>query len=315
MNELIAQYYLIAFVIGIVFLVKSADAFVENAAAIASHFGISKIIVGLTIVAMGTSAPEFAVSSLASVRGSGSLAVANVVGSNIFNLGFILAICALITPLAIERKTVFRDCFFLICGGILLLYFVANDGHVTRVEGGVLFVSLIGYLIFLFRTAASDIEETDLDPSKPLLMLFIFTIIGLVGLLLGCNMVVTSAQTFAAQMGVSEWMIGMTVVAVGTSLPELVTAVASVLKKDAGIGVGGLIGSDIFNIFGVIGMTSMLYPIDASALTTNLSPFYFLIGSTVLTTLLMARGWLLTRWKGGLIMLVAFLRYVYEFAK
>ena len=317
MNQLFAQYYPIAFLIGIYFLIKSADVFVESAAAIAGRFGISQVVIGLTIVAMGTSAPEFAVSSLAASRGSGSLAVANVVGSNIFNLGFILAICALLTPLVIERKTVYRDCLFLICGSILLFYSIANDGIVTRLEGGILFGSLIAYLVYLFVTAMTDddndSDSSDEDSSKPIFKLVFLTIIGLVGLLISCNMVVTAAQTFATKMGVSEWVIGMTVVAVGTSLPELVTAVASVMKKDAGIGVGGLIGSDIFNIFGVIGMTGLLHPIDASQL--SFAPFYFLIGSIILTTILMTRGWVLDKTKGIIIMIVAVLRYVFEFIR
>lgn len=305
------------FVIGIILLVKGADWLVSGASFIATKLGIPKVIVGLTIVAIGTSAPEFAVSGYAALDGSGEIALANVVGSNIFNLGFILALCALITPVQTSKVLVWRDGMVLLAGTILMAIFSFTNSEFSRGEASVMvagLVSYIGYLIYTVKKhkgSAEDIveiEEVETEGNFKVASFKLAT--GLFALLFGCNLVVETAQIFAKAMGLSEWFIGITVIAIGTSLPELVTALTSVYKKDSDIGIGGLIGSDIFNIFGVVGMAALAKPLSVSDESTL--PFYFLIFATILTAVFMRTGWRLSRNEGVILLVVASARYAYE---
>jgi cation:H+ antiporter len=315
------EILVLTLILGLVLLAKGADWFVEAASGIAERFNLSKLVIGLTVVAIGTSAPEFAVSAYAAFNDSGNLAVANVVGSNIFNLGFILALCAIAAPITIAKETVYRDCTFLGLGTILLSGFVLHDGAISRVEGIVLAGLLVGYIAYLIKNSRStklsvSQASQSISTAKPKvakssqLKDIGILVVGLLTLLLGCNLAVDSAKIIATGLGVSEWMIGITVIAIGTSLPELVTAIASVAKGNSEIGVGGLIGSDIFNIFGVIGMSAMLSPMTISS---GLSmPFYFLIFTTLLTGILMRTRWQLSRREGIFLFTLAGARYALE---
>jgi len=308
------EYLWAAFVVGLLLLIKGADVFVEGASTLARRFGLSKTVVGLTVVAIGTSAPEFAVSGYAALQGAGELAVANVVGSNIFNIGFILALCAMASPILIDKPTLFRDCFFLLLGSILLSVFALSDGLISRLDGFILCSLLIGYLTFLITKSPTEAKEKSI-PSETVakyghLKEIGLTILGLSGLLLGCNLVVDSAKIFATELGISEWLIGITVIAIGTSLPELVTAVVSIVKQQTELGVSGLIGSDIFNIFGVIGSTALLAPMAVSP--ESRIPFAFLILTIVLTAAFMRTHWRLSRAEGLVMIAVATFRFSYE---
>ncbi len=315
MSDLLPAFgELLIFIAGLVLLVKGADWFVEGAASIARRLGVSKLVVGLTIVAIGTSAPEFAVSGYAALNGSGELALANVVGSNIFNLGFILAFCSILTPMAVSRQTVYRDCFFLIVGTLLVSFLVLYDGVVSRFDGSLLIVSLAGYISYLLWLSKKSIKEA---ASQEIVRAnghwsweVAKVLFGLSGLLVGCNLVVETAKSFALSMGMSEWFIGITIIAMGTSLPELVTAVASVLKKDSELGIGGLIGSDIFNLFGVVGFTAVLSPMSVG--NESAVPFFFLIFATCLTAFFLRTHWRLSRIEGIVLLGVATFRYAYE---
>ena len=281
----------------------------------ATRFGISKLVVGLTVVAIGTSAPEFAVSGYAAYKGAGEMALANVVGSNIFNLGFILALCAIILPLSVTKPTVYRDVPVLLLGSALLAFFALWDGQVQRWEGTLLLVGLLSYILYLIQQARrdksqlSDVPEVEEETGSTGYALLIL-LGGLVALLLGCNLMVNTAEIFAKTMGFSEWFIGITVIAIGTSLPELVTALSSVLKKDADIGVGGLVGSDIFNILGVIGVSAVINPMAVS--DSSRVPFYFLLFATTLTWGMLRRGWRLSRLDGLALLVIATARYGFE---
>lgn len=303
----------LAFVGGLLLLVKGADWFVEGASALAKNLGMSSTIIGLTVVAIGTSAPEFAVSTYASLQGSGDIALANVVGSNIFNLGFILALIAIIAPFSVKANTVYRDMMMVIVGSSLLTAFALMDNHVSRLEGSVLVTILVGYLFYLWKRSKEG-EELDLEdiPDEPMtgLQTGIRLVIGLGGLIIGCNLTVESAKTFALSMGMSEWLIGVTIIATGTSLPELVTAITSLVKKKTDIGVGGLIGSDIFNILGVIGSAALIKPLAVNP--DSAVPFGFLIFATILTAIFLRNGWKMTRTEGWILMGIATIRYLVE---
>ena len=313
--ELPAYIQVLLFLVGIAGLVKGADWFVDGVASIAEKFGMSPFLIGLTIVAIGTSAPEFAVSSYAAWSGSGDIALANVVGSNIFNLGFILALCAAIKPLTATAPLVYRDGGVLLVGSILMMVFAKSDSQVSRVEGSILILGLVFYLLVLIRQGAKKTKETvdevnESDPPEVSPRTYLIVFMGLAGLLIGSRLIVDTGKSFAYAMGWSEWLVGVTIIAVGTSLPELVTAVASVAKGKSEIGVGGLVGSDIFNIFGVIGLSGVITPIESSP---NLQmPFNYLVFSIVLTLVLLRWNWSLGRRKAIVVLLVASARYAYE---
>jgi len=307
------EYLWLAFIVGIILLIKGASLFVDGASEIAESFGLSKLVVGLTVVAIGTSGPEFAVSSYAAYQGAGELALANVVGSNIFNLGFILAICAMASPIAIEKRTVFRDCSFLLFGASLLAGFVLFDSIVSRVEGFILCLLILGYITFLIISSNQTKDEENHEKRSRQKLSWRQVggvLVGLAALLLGCNLVVDSAKIFATELGISEWLIGITVIAIGTSLPELVTAIASVVKGNTELGVGGLIGSDIFNIFGVIGSTAMLAPMTVGP--GSRIPFLFLVLTIIVTAIFMRTNWRLSRAEGLMLFIIASLRYGFE---
>lgn len=322
MSEFPPYLLLLCFVGGLFLLTKGADWFVDGLSAIALNFGMSKLIVGLTVVAIGTSAPEFAVSGYAAFKGSGDIALANVIGSNIFNIGFILAICAIASPIKVLPSMVYRDMPVLLLGAVIVSV-LALQGGISRPYGIGLLVILAIYLGYLIRQitkerkvdaetiATINIAEEEINSEKlrngPAMLR---GFIGLVALLVGCNLVVESAKTVALSMGLSEWFIGITVIAVGTSLPELITAIASIRKNETDLGVGGLIGSDIFNIFGVLGMASIIRPIESHP--DSAVPFYFFIFAVVLTLIFLRTGWKLTRKEGWTLLIISAIRYAFE---
>lgn len=257
------------FVLGFILLVKGAGWLIEGAVAVAEKFRIPEIAIGLTVVAFGTSAPELVVNVVSAFRASGELVVGNIIGSNIANLALVLGIAGIIAPLAIKKSLVRKEIPFGILG-ILAIYFLATKSGelltLGRVGGGVL---LAGFAIFLWviyrMVKAGDTRLAFREKKMDFGMAAICVAGGLLALAIGGELVVNSAVRIAENFGVSEKLIGLTLVAIGTSLPELVTSVLAVLKNKIDIAVGNVVGSNVFNIFWVLGVSALLRPIVFSA--------------------------------------------------
>ena len=250
---------LLMLALGFVLLVKGADWFVDGAAGIANKFKIPQLIIGLTIVAMGTSAPEAAVSISAALKGSAEITIGNIVGSNILNILIILGLTAVITPVAVAKSTIRVDIPFMLAISILLLV-QGLDGSVTLLDGIVLLVVFAGYLTYLVINARKNPEQLEEEQIKnqSIWMCLLWTAIGLVAIILGSNFSVDAASNIARILGLSERFIGLTIVALGTSLPELVTSVMAARKGNADIAMGNIVGSNIFNILFVVGLSSVI---------------------------------------------------------
>lgn len=271
-------FQLLILALGFVCLVKGADWFVDGAVGIATKFGIPQIVIGLTIVAMGTSAPEAAVSITAALQGSADITIGNVVGSNILNILIILGLSALIYPLKVEKTTIWVDIPVMI-GATILLFALGYDGTVSRLDAGILLVIFGAYLGFLFYLTkknkseeklltSSDIEkENSSEPEKKLSLpkALILTAIGLGLIILGSNFAVDAASAIARMVGLSERFIGLTIVALGTSLPELFTSVSASIKKNSDIAIGNIVGSNIFNILFIVGLSGLIIPVPFEA--------------------------------------------------
>lgn len=283
---------------------------VDSASRIAKRLGVSELIIGLTVVAMGTSAPEFAVTVGAALKGQADISVGNVVGSNIFNLGFILGGVAMVRAIKTTRSLVYRDGVFMIGITFLLLFFL-RDLTMSRLEGALFMSLLIAYIALLIYQRESPGEELPEGEFQwldiPRLLSGLALVVG------GGHFLVESASNLARVMGVSEWVIGVTIVAAGTSAPELVTSLIAILRGHYGISAGNLIGSDIFNLLGVLGLAAVLQPmtIDPSAY----SSLYILSGMVILVIVLMRTGWRLSRWEGGLLVLINVVRWVMDFQR
>ena len=255
--------------VGFVFLIKGSDFFVDGASSIASLLKIPTIIVGLTIVALGTSAPEAAVSITSSLTGSNALAVSNVIGSNLFNMLMVIGISALLSNLVMEKSVLEKDLPFLV--GITLLWaiFIVIGWDITNLEGIILLIILVLYISFLvYNTRKSGEAKEVEEPKFTLPKSIIFILVGLAGIVLGGDLVVDSASAIAIALGMSETLVGLTIVAIGTSLPELVTSITALKKGENQLVIGNVIGSNIFNILFVLGASSAIsaIPLDSSML-------------------------------------------------
>lgn len=299
--------YLIA---GLVLLVAGAEVLVRGAARLAAQFGIPPLIIGLTVVAFGTSAPETAVSVQAALNGSGDLAIGNVVGSNIANVLLILGATALIAPLIVSRQLIRLDVPIMI-GASLLVYALAWDGSLSRLDGLLLFAGIVAYTLFLIISsrkespASSDDEFTKefgvQEKPKPYAWLINLglIILGLVLLVSGSNFLVEGAVALARALGLSELIIGLTVVAVGTSLPELATSLLAAIKGERDIAVGNIVGSNIFNLLCVLGLASLVSPL-AISVSPNALAFDFpvMIAVAVACLPIFFSGFRINRWEG-----------------
>lgn len=260
---------LVLFVIGLVILIVGAEALVRGASKLALGIGISPLVVGLTVVAFGTSAPELAVSTISSWSGEADLAIGNVVGSNIFNVLFILGLSALITPLAVQSQLIRFDVPLMILISLLLWGFAA-DGRISQIEGLFLFAGIITYTIFLVTQSRKEqklVAEKSEMPAHPVdnsarawLINIGYIAVGLTLLVLGSRWLVNGAVMIAQTFGVSELVIGLTIIAVGTSLPEVATSIVAAMRGERDIAVGNVVGSNIFNILCVLGLSSAVSP-------------------------------------------------------
>lgn len=261
--EMLVQIILLA--AGFMLLVKGADWFVDGASEIAAKLHIPQLIIGLTIVAMGTSAPEAAVSISAALKGSADITIGNIAGSNILNILIILGLSAAITPLAVERSTTHREMPFLL--GISLLLLVQGwDGSISLLDGLVLTVLFVIFLIYLLVKAKRQPEQgVEEVKQRGVWQMLLLTAVGLAAIVLGSNLAVDAACTIARLWGISERFIGLTIVALGTSLPELFTSVTAARKGNADIAIGNIVGSNIFNILFVVGLSALVIPVPFAA--------------------------------------------------
>lgn len=292
-------------IIGLVILVFSGDFLVKGGVQIANYLKIPKLIVGLTVVSIGTSAPELFVSLDAALDGSPDLSIGNVIGSNIANIGLILGITTLILPMPITKESS-KINFPIMFGASLLLWLLCLDLQLTILDGILLFILLVSYMAFLiYRTKSKKgISEEIEQPSIPIWQAFLYIIIASFGLYFGAELLVKSAQNIALSFGVSERIIGLTVLAFGTSVPELATSVIAAVKKQMDISVGNIIGSNIFNILGVLGVTSIVEPINVNRGILDFDIF-FMIGISVLLflTMLPLSNGKIKRFEGALLLL------------
>lgn len=244
--------------IGFLLLVKGADLFVEGAASIAKKLGISQLVIGLTIVAMGTSMPEAAVSITAALRNNAGITIGNIVGSNILNILIILGITALIARTAIEKSTLYYEIPFMIGITVVLMIFGMTDAKVTWIEGVLLLILFLIFLCYLFVIAKKGQNEQEETKNIATWKCIFFLLVGGIMIVKGSDFVVYGATEIARFFGMTERFIGLTIVAFGTSLPELVTSVTAAKKGNAGIAIGNIVGSNIFNILFVIGVTALI---------------------------------------------------------
>ncbi len=304
---LMTLLYLLA---GLVLLVAGAEVLVRGASKLAARFGIPPLIIGLTVVAFGTSAPETAVSVQAALNGSGDLAIGNVVGSNIANVLLILGVTALIAPLIVSRQLIRLDIPIMI-GASLLVFALAWDGSLSRLDGALLFSGILAYTAFLIissrkeKSAADDqfnLEYGQTEPSKPYgwLVDTALILVGLVLLVSGSNFLVEGAVSLARALGLSELVIGLTVVAIGTSLPELATSVMAAIKGERDIAVGNIVGSNIFNLLCVLGLASLVSP-SAIPVAANALAFDFpvMIAVAIACLPIFFNGYCINRWEGA----------------
>ena len=256
-------------IVGFVFLIKGSDFFVDGASSIASLLKIPTIIVGLTIVALGTSAPEAAVSITSSMTGSNAMAVSNVIGSNMFNLLMVIGLSALLNELLMDKTTLNKDLPFLVAITVLFAGFIIIGWDISSIEGIILLIIMVAYIIYLIYTTRKSGNANEVEkPKYSLPKSIIFILIGLIGIILGGDLVVDSASAIAIALGMSETLVGLTIVAIGTSLPELVTPLTALKKGENELIIGNVIGSNIFNILFVLGASSAIsaIPLDSSML-------------------------------------------------
>lgn len=285
--------------VGIVCVLKSADLLTNGAVGLATKLGVSQMVIGLTIVAIGTSMPEFFVSLVSAVHGTPDLAVGNIVGSNIFNSLLIVGVAALVAPIAIQRVTVKKDIPIAVLASIMLMAMTLDD-TISRVDALLLFSVFIAFIWITLRGARSDAQEKEsseqpVGAGKALFLL----LVGLVGLLLGSNIFVDNASALAHSWGISDAVIGLTIVAGGTSLPELATSVVAARKGDSGIAIGNVLGSNVFNILMILGVTGLITPMHIQGITmVDLS---VMVVSMVLLWLFSFTKFRIERWEGSVL--------------
>lgn len=302
---------------GMTVLGFSAHYLVHAAIKIAQRLKVSEAFIGLTIVAAGTSAPEIAVSVVAALNGQGALSVGNVIGSNIFNLGFILGLVAVISPQAIPKKMVYRDGVVLLGSTLMILIMLWNQ-FVSFWEGALLLFILASYNLYLWFK--KDIPETDEEEMESETKWYDYVVffVSLFFLIKSADYVVESAVFIAQSFGLSEWAIGATIVAAGTSLPEVATSIIATMKKKFALSVGNVIGSDIFNALGIIGVSAVISPLSVQAgssmfgLPDNIISMLLLSATILLILFFMRTGWKISRFEGFILLTISISRMAFE---
>ena len=307
-------------VAGFISLIFGANWLVDGASALAKKYKVSDLMIGLTIVAFGTSAPELVVNSIASVKGYSDIVLGNIVGSNNFNLFIILGLTGLILPIKVQSSTAWREIPISLFITILLL-FLLNDfvftgiTYSSRVDGVIMLVLFGFFLFYVFNQMKSDLQSVTEENQKSALKIWMLIIVGLGGLVLGGQLVVVNSVEIADTMGISEKIIGLTIVAAGTSLPELVTSIVAASKRNSDIAIGNVIGSNVFNILLILSISSIIRPIEFNA-KFNLDLF-ILIGGTIFlfTSMLTGQRKKLDRWEAGILFGFYIIYTIYLIAK
>ncbi len=305
--QLLIQVVLL--VVGFVMLIKGADWFVDGAASLAGKFGIPQLVIGLTIVAMGTSAPEAAVSISAALQDNAGITIGNVVGSNIINVLVILGLASVIIPIAVKKSTVKYEIPFTILVTVVLAVLGLMDNKISRLEGVILWVLFIAYLAYLFlmtKKGEAEVEENESKLDKVWKMI-VFILIGGGLIVWGSDVTVDAATKIAQYFKMSDQLIGLTIVALGTSLPELITSVTAAKKGNADIAIGNIVGSNIFNILFVVGTTALITPV-VYAQSFLVDSIVAVATMVLLWLLVLNKDRKLKRW-GGAILLVGYVAY------
>ncbi|MEF9892775.1 MAG: calcium/sodium antiporter [Anaerorhabdus sp.] len=294
--------------VGFLALIKGADYFVDGAASIASLLKIPSVVVGLTIVAFGTSAPEAAVSITAALNHSNAIAISNVIGSNIFNLIVVLGMTAIITIVPVPRSIMRKEFPFLIAVSFLMALFIFTGNSLTRLEGIIFLILIIAYVVWLIKDSLS--KRASIEVEKPMFSLpmsLVLIVIGIFGIIFGGDLVVNNAKAIALTLGLSEKLVGLTIVSIGTSLPELVTSLVAAKKGNVDIAVGNVVGSNIFNILFILGLSATITPIPVEfALMFDL---VIMLIATLLCFFVAKRNGKLDK-KEGIIFLLLFISYL-----
>ncbi|MDO4617338.1 MAG: calcium/sodium antiporter [Lachnospiraceae bacterium] len=315
--------------VGFVLLIKGADVFVDGSSSIAKRFHVPSLIIGLTIVSMGTSLPETAVSITASIGGSNSLAISNAIGSNLFNLMVVIGVCAIMATVPVGQETIRGDIpFSAVCAGVLMLLGILGIADVSgmtlgHLDGVLLLLLFAGYLAFLFRRTMKASKDHRMIPADaevaeeteenykvlPLSKSLLFIAIGIVGIAVGGDLTVDTASRIAMELGMSETLVGLTIVSIGTSLPELVTSVMAARKNEVGMALGNAIGSNIFNILMVLGIASAISPI--ALITENIIDIVVLLVFTLIVWIFAATKKKLNKTEGVIMLLLYVVYAVY----
>lgn len=306
---------IILLVVGFVLLIKGADVFVEGASKVAAKFYIPEIVIGLTIVAFGTSAPEAAVSIASAYKGTAGIAVGNIIGSNICNVLLILGVAGMIASLKVKKNTLKIETPFVVGITVLLLVLGLNGNSVSRLDGVILWVFFIAFLTYLYWLSKNGDEDAiedvpELEESDTLLKLIIMIVLGIVCIVVGSNVTVDAASNIATSFGVSDRIIGLTIVAFGTSLPELVTSVSASLKGKNDIAVGNIIGSNIFNVLFVLGTASIVSPTAIPFASTFMLDFSIAIAALIIFMLFINRKEMALRKSGAALMFACYIAYI-----
>lgn len=300
---------------GLVLLILGGNWLLKAAVALSLKLNIPKIVIGMTVVSFATSAPELIVSLKAALNGAPDLALGNVIGSNIANLGFVLGITLLFGAMEIQKSFYKTDWPVMMLASVLLYFFLADDQVIVRYEGIILFSLLVLFLVYLLRFQKATLEE-DLPEDEDALSLFymlFYLVIGGVGLWAGSELLVKGAKAMAEDFGVSQRIIAVTVVSVGTSIPELSASIIAVIKKEKSISLGNLIGSNIFNILAVLGITSIVTPVAVSDLGLLSNDIFWMLGISflILPFVFLPKRFQLN-WKHGIVLLVLYGVFIYR---
>ena len=296
---------IVLIIVGIAFVLWGADRLTDGAVAVAQRMGVPQIVIGLTIVAFGTSMPEFCSSLVSALNHQPGMAVGNVVGSNIFNALLIVGVAALVAPISILPSTVKKDIPFALVSSVLLVLLCGFDGKIQWYDAAIMLVFFAVFMVITLHEAKSgEIKEDATAEKKPMskLMSIVWIVVGLACLIGGSTVFVNAASKFAAELGVDPAVIGLTIVAMGTSLPELATSVVSATKGNSGIAIGNVLGSNVFNILFILGVTGVISPLDIKGITTlDLS---VMVIAMILLWLFSFTKLKISRWEGAVLTLV-----------
>lgn len=301
-------------IVGFILLIKGADVFVEGASKVAAMLNIPQIVIGLTIVAFGTSAPEAAVSIVSAFKGTAGIAIGNIIGSNIANVLLILGVAGMIGALSVKENTYKIETPFVLVITVVLLLLGYFDGNISRLDGCILWVFFLAFLYYLYRlTKKGDDSAIDdvptLNENDRLWKLIVMIVLGIVCVVVGSQVTVDAASTIAKEFGVDDRIIGLTIVSIGTSLPELVTSVSASMKGKTDIAIGNIIGSNIFNILFVLGTAALVAPVGIPFASNFIIDGIISIGAIVLFMLFIGKDMKLKKY-GAFIMLLSYIGYI-----